>query len=86
MSNSKSNKEQNQKIELTNNQKNPYLTRPEDWEVAAPNAPSEMETPGHGQRGDNKREEAKLLAERRATGEGVPLPLEPSEAKKPHTP
>jgi hypothetical protein len=85
MSNSRSNKEQNQKIELTPNQQNAYLCRPEDWEVEKPNAPAGIEVPGHGQRGENAREEKQLLAERKPTGKGVPLPLEPSEAKKPHT-
>lgn len=85
MSNSKNNKEQNRRIELTPNQQNAYLARPEDFEVSGPNAPAEMSVPGHGQRGTNEREEKQLLAERKPTGKGVPLPLEPSEAKKPHT-
>jgi hypothetical protein len=84
MSNNKQNKEQNNKIEQTENQRNPYLCRPEDWKVSTPDAPSEMEVPAHGQRGDNAREEAKLLAERRATGKGVDLPTEVDNASAPH--
>jgi len=85
MSNSKSNKAENRRLELSPNQQNPYLARPEDFEVEKPNAPAGMSVPGHGQRGENEREEKQLLAERKSTGKGVPLPLEPSEAKKPHT-
>jgi len=85
MSNSKQNSEQDKKIELTPNQQNPYAARPEDFEVASPNAPSAMEVPAHGQRGDNAREEDRLLAERRATGKGAPLPTFVDDAKKPHT-
>jgi hypothetical protein len=84
MSNNKQNKEQSRKIELTPEQGNPYLARPEDFEVEKTNGPASMETPSHGQRGDNAREEAKLLAERRATGKGVKLPTEVDNASAPH--
>jgi hypothetical protein len=84
MSNSKSNKEQSRKIELTPKQQNPYLARPEDFEVEKPNGPAEIGVPGHGQRGVNDQEERRLLAERKASGKGVPLPLEPGDAKAPH--
>lgn len=84
MSNSQSNKEQSRKIELTQNQQNPYLARPEDFVVSNPNAPAEMEVPAHGQRGDSKREEAKLLAERNATGKGVELGTSVDDASAPH--
>ena len=84
MSNNKQNKEQNNKIEQTENQSNPYLCRPEDFDVSSPNAPSEMEVPAHGQRGDNAREEAKLLAERKATGKGVQLGTSVDDASAPH--
>ncbi len=85
MSNSKSNKEQNKVIELTPEQSNPYKARPENFEIGQPNAPANMTTPGHGQRGKNEREEKQLFSERKPTDKGAPLPLEPSEAKKPHT-
>lgn len=77
--------EKNKVIELTANQQNAYLARPEDFEVEKPNAPAQLAVPGHGQRGENEREEKQLLSERKSIGKGVPLPLEPSEAQKPHT-
>jgi hypothetical protein len=60
-----------QKIELTPEQSNPYLARPEHFEVGAPAQTSS--TPGHGQRGDTASEEAQLLAKRKAKGKGVDL-------------
>jgi hypothetical protein len=63
--------EQDQKIELTPEQTNPYLARPEDFQIGAPAQTSP--TPGHGQRGDSKREEAQLLAKRKAQGKGLSL-------------
>jgi hypothetical protein len=68
----------NEKIELTNQQTNPYLARPEQFSIGAPaqSAP----TPGHGQRGDSRREELFLLAKRKAQGKGVDLPLRTDDA------
>jgi hypothetical protein len=66
-------KEQDQKIELTPEQQNPYLARPEDFEVVAPDNIASRTQPFHGQRGDSDREEAKLLAKRKAQGKGVDL-------------
>jgi hypothetical protein len=70
--------EQDQKIELTPEQTNPYLARPEHFQIGAPAQTSP--TPGHGQRGDSKREEAKLLSKRKAQGRGVTLPTATDDA------
>jgi hypothetical protein len=72
---------QAQKIELTRQQTNPYLARPEDFEVGKPAQTSP--TPGHGQRGDSIREEAQLLAKRKAQGKGVDLPPRTDDAGPP---
>ena len=70
--------EQGQKIELTPEQTNPYLARPEHFEIGAPAQTSPI--PGHGQRGDSKREESQLLAKRKALGRGVILPISTDDA------
>jgi hypothetical protein len=61
----------NEKIEQTSEQSNPYLARPEDFEIGAPAQTSP--TPGHGQRGLTKSEERLLLAKRKSQGKGVDL-------------
>jgi hypothetical protein len=66
-------KEQDQKIELTPEQQNPYLARPEDFEVVAPDNIASRTQPFDGQRGDSDHEEAKLLAKRQAQGKGADL-------------
>jgi hypothetical protein len=73
--------DKNQKIELTPEQTNPYLARPEDFEVSISQT---SPTPGHGQRGDTAKEEARLLAKRKAQGKGVDLPTATDDAGKPH--
>jgi hypothetical protein len=65
--------QQDQKIELTENQQNPYLARPEDFTVTTPDQIARRSQPFHGQRGDSDREEATLLAKRKAQGKGVDL-------------
>lgn len=65
--------QQDQQIELTNNQQNPYLARPEDFTVTPPDQIARRSQPFHGQRGDSDREEAKLLAKRQAQGKGADL-------------
>jgi hypothetical protein len=65
--------EKNQKIELTPQQSNPYLCRPEDWAV-------DSSIPGSGQRGDSQREFQQLLAKRKAQGKGVALGTKFDEA------
>jgi hypothetical protein len=65
--------QQDQQIELTKNQQNPYLARPEDFEVVAPDHIASRKQPFHGQRGDSNREEAWLLAKRKAQGKGADL-------------
>lgn len=77
--------EKDKLIELTPSQQNPYLARPEQFEVGEPNAPANISVPGHGQCGENEREQSRLLAERKPIGKGVALPLEPSDAEKPHS-
>lgn len=54
----------NQKIELTENQQNPGLARPEDFTVMHPDESATKHLPGHGQCGDTKREYNALLAVR----------------------
>jgi hypothetical protein len=49
----------NEKVELSENQQNPGLARPEDFKVNPPDANESY--PFHGQRGDSKRECAALL-------------------------
>jgi hypothetical protein len=73
--------EQDQKIELTPEQTNPYLARPEDFQIGAPAQTSP--TPGHGQRGDTAKEEARLLATRKARGKGPDLPTSVDDAGPP---
>jgi hypothetical protein len=76
--------QQDQKIELTSQQSNPYLARPEDFEVVTPDAIASRTQPFHGQRGDSDGEEAKLLAIRKAKNKGVDLPTATDDAGKPH--
>jgi hypothetical protein len=73
--------EQDEKIELTPQQQNPYLARPEDFIV---NTTQANQPPGHGQRGANRREEMFLLAKRKAQGKGVDLPTATDDAGEPH--
>jgi hypothetical protein len=68
--------DKNQKIELTPQQSNPYLCRPEDWAVAS-------SIPGSGQRGDSQREFRQLLSKRKAQGKGVTLGTTVDEAGPP---
>jgi hypothetical protein len=70
--------DKDQTIELTPEQTNPYLARPEHFQIGAPAQTSP--TPGHGQRGDTKREESQLLAKRKAQGRGVSLPTSTDDA------
>jgi hypothetical protein len=70
--------EQDQKIELTPEQTNPYLARPEHFQIGAPTQTSP--TPGHGQRGSTRREELFLLAKRKAQGKSAVLPLRTDDA------
>jgi hypothetical protein len=70
--------QQDQKIELTPEQTNPYLARPEHFNVGEPTQTSP--TPGHGQRGDSKREELFLLAQRKAQRKGADLPTATDDA------
>jgi hypothetical protein len=74
-------KQQDQRIELTPEQQNSYLARPEDFTVSTTQA---NQPPGHGQRGVNRREEMFLLAKRKAQGKGVDLPTAIDDAGRPH--
>lgn len=60
MSNSKSNRQQDQLIELSKQQADPGSAKASDFQVR-PYLPSP--TPTHGQRGDSKSEESRLIAE-----------------------
>jgi hypothetical protein len=70
--------QENEKIELSPQQANPYACRPEDWQVGAPVQTGAV--PGNGQRGSSVREEAQLLAKRKAQGRGVDLPTRTDDA------
>jgi hypothetical protein len=72
--------DKDQKIELTPEQTNPYLARPEHFQIGAPAQTSP--TPGHGQRGDTKGEESQLLAKRKALGRGATLPTATDDAAR----
>jgi hypothetical protein len=76
--------EQDQKIELTPEQQDPYRARPEHFEVVSPDEIASRTQPFHGQRGDSNREEAELLAKRKAQGKGVDLPPRTDDAGPPH--
>ena len=88
MSNIKSNREQNKKISLSENQRNPYLAKPEDFEVLeAEDSAKPMKVPFHGQCGSSKAEYARLQKETQGmTGEGAPLNVEVDHAGMPHSP
>jgi hypothetical protein len=73
--------EQDQKIELSPQQTNPYTARPEDFQIGSP--VQSNKTPGHGQRGLSRREEELLLALRKARGRGVTLPTDVNNAGPP---
>jgi predicted alpha/beta-fold hydrolase len=87
MSNAITNKQQDMLIEQTDNQRNPFLARPEDFEVLEPSdAAKPMARPFHGQTGDSKTEYNRLLQEAPLTGKGAPLPTQTDDAGAPHTP
>lgn len=80
------------KIELTASQENPYLARPEDFEVMTPDIAATKVVPGHGQRGNNNREQNKLLREAFSKpgrsqwqGKGQELGTATDDAGAPHT-
>ena len=82
--------QQNQKIELSRNQQNPYLARPEDFDIAEANEIASRAQPFHGQCGDSTREYNKLLAVRaskagksKVTEKGVDLPTAMDDAGRP---
>jgi hypothetical protein len=75
--------EQDQKIELTRQQTNPYLARPEDFTISEPDEIASRPTPFHGQCGDTQREYKRLLAIRHAKNKGVDLPLHTDDAGPP---
>jgi 16S rRNA G966 N2-methylase RsmD len=79
-------KEKNTLVELTPEQTNPYLARPDQFEVV------EADPPFHGQCGENQREYQKLLkhgeAAANASNFADDAEVHPNvnTAKKPHTP
>jgi hypothetical protein len=73
MSNDHSNPDQNKNIELTPTQLSPRDSLPTDFEIGSPTQTGQ--TPGHGQRGDSKAEEAKLFAEAEAFKPTQPIPV-----------
>ena len=78
--------EKDRLVEQSESQRNPFLARPEDFEVGKPGANTGM--PGHGQHGDTVAEERALLASipQPISGRGQLLPTEPDHAGKPNTP
>jgi len=77
------NTQKNKKIELSPEQANPYLARPEDFPVlSGENAVKEL-TAFHGQHGDSLQEKSKLLAERKPVGEGSPIGADVNDAASP---
>ena len=71
MSNSKSNREQDQLISLTPTQQNPGSAKATDFQVR-PYSP--MATPFHNQSGKTARERQQLLNERLAGNPSQPIP------------
>lgn len=51
----------NRRQELTQEQENPYLAKPEDFKVMTAAEAARMQTPGHRQNGDDRAELNKLL-------------------------
>jgi hypothetical protein len=79
-------------IELSEAQQNPYLARPEDFVVGTGVDAAKRQLPGHGQCGDTLREYNHLLKQREQSAgkskpvyKGVDLPTAPDEAGPPHT-
>jgi hypothetical protein len=73
--------DQDKKIEQSENQRDPYRARPEDFAVSEPDDIASLPVPFHGQCGDTTREYDRLLAVRaskagksKVTGQGVDLP------------
>lgn len=77
-------------IELTESQRDPYLARPEDFEVMRPDEAAQLETPGHGQHGENSKELTRLLREgyvhRTSQGQDLAGVGNVDHAGPPHTP
>jgi hypothetical protein len=72
----------NEKIEQTAQQSNPYLARPEDFTISEPDEIDSRSTPFHGQCGDTQREYDRLLAIRHAQNKGVDLPTSTDGAQR----
>jgi hypothetical protein len=81
-----------EKIELSLNQQNPYLARPEDFTVMPAGEAAKRSLPGHGQHGDTQREYNAILNDPRRgynksepTGRGATLATTTDEAGPPHS-
>jgi len=79
-------------FEQTEAQRNPYLARPEDFEVMSPVEAAQRSLPGHGQCGNNFHQYNQLLKERehvagksKPTGKGAPVVTSTDDARDPHT-
>ncbi len=72
MSNSPSNKDQNQRIAQTPQQLSPRDALPTDFEIGSPTQTGQL--PGHGQRGLSKAEEAALFRETDSHKPNQPFP------------
>jgi hypothetical protein len=81
--------QQDQVIQLTDSQQNPYLARPEDFKISEPDDIASRSVPFHGQCGDTTREYNRLLAIReskagksKVTGKGPELPTATDDASE----
>lgn len=71
-----------EKIELTPEQQNPYLARPDQFQVTRADEAATKKVPGHGQLGNDMREYKKLLNDPRRAhhkDHGQDLPPQASE-------
>jgi hypothetical protein len=82
---------QDEKFEQTENQRDPYRARPEDFTVNPPDKIASSSVPGNGQRGNTRAEFARLLAIRASkagkshpANKGLDLPTATDKAGPPH--
>jgi len=78
--------EKDQLFEQTQQQRNPYLARPEDFVVSKPSEIHDRDLPFDGHRGDSDREYRELLRQGAPSlNKGIDLPTEVDRAGPPHT-
>lgn len=69
----KGNKEQNQLIQQTEQQRNPGLAKPEDWTVTTASEAAKRQLPGDGHCGKDEAEYYKLLEQANQGSNSSPL-------------